>query len=650
MFLLNKISKKFVVILLSIFILVLIILGTFAYRFINNMRNILSEKAASEIMLAVESDINGKLRTFAAISMTLSQYPDIKKSILNEDHEKAKQILKKLEEEYKNVDFKGLSFHLIRSNLTTFLRSSSDLRNDDVSFRASLREVISNKKVLSIIESGKRGVLLRGISPIFGENGEIIGILDISGGVGSIHREQKNLHNNYYILLVNKKSVDEKNFREKVSDQEIGGDYFTANKKWFEEDVVSWAKSAPWDKLKERNIVVDKTGVYAIYPAKDFTGKEIGKHMVGLSAEEMLKRNEPIRKAVFSMLGIFILTIILIMVVIYLGIKIEIVNPITKLGIFFGKLDTDLTLRCNINKNDEIGEISKKINQFLDRFSNSLILMRDASSAIEVNKREIVDMVEYLVSSLSEIVNQTNSVASAAEELNATAANISDNTQIAARDASDVENAAKKGGEVVLKTSDNMKHIVDKVEDTSKLIAELGSKSDQIGTIVQTIEDIADQTNLLALNAAIEAARAGEAGRGFAVVADEVRKLAERTGKATKEISEMIGQIRDEISLAVKEMQNTADLVNSGKFDAERSGEALKDIIKSINNLVNQVNGIATAAGQQKSAIYDITSSVNTVSRSAEESAEKSKELLILSERLQELSGELEKVVNKFKV
>jgi methyl-accepting chemotaxis protein len=148
------------------------------------------------------------------------------------------------------------------------------------------------------------------------------------------------------------------------------------------------------------------------------------------------------------------------------------------------------------------------------------------------------------------------------------------------------------------------------VRASAQTVASLGTRSDQIGQIVGTIEDIADQTNLLALNAAIEAARAGEQGRGFAVVADEVRALAERTTRATREISEMIKAIQLETKDAVSSMNEGVHEVERGTEQAKHSGEALERILDQINNLAMQVNQIATAAEEQTATTSEISSNM----------------------------------------
>src|SRR5205085_10849113 len=165
-------------------------------------------------------------------------------------------------------------------------------------------------------------------------------------------------------------------------------------------------------------------------------------------------------------------------------------------------------------------------------------------------------------------------------EMSATVLQVSDNSNKAADASRKAAETARHGGTIVDETLGKMRVIAGSVSGTAKKMEELGKSSDQIGHIIGVIDDIADQTNLLALNAAIEAARAGEQGRGFAVVADEVRKLAERTTTATKEIAQMIKSIQDETKVAVTAMEEGTKQVEDGVKTTSQAGDALKEIIQ----------------------------------------------------------------------
>jgi hemerythrin-like metal-binding protein len=224
------------------------------------------------------------------------------------------------------------------------------------------------------------------------------------------------------------------------------------------------------------------------------------------------------------------------------------------------------------------------------------------------------------------------------------------NCQMAAEGAKRANQAAEHGSEVVENSISVMHRIAERVQSSAKTVEALGRRSDEIGAIVGTIEDIADQTNLLALNAAIEAARAGEQGRGFAVVADEVRALAERTTKATREIGQMIKAIQQETKSAVTAMEEGVCEVEQGTEEATRSGEALQNIQEEINSLNMQVQQIATAAEEQTATTSEISSNIHSITEVAQSTVEGARKTSDAAQHLSRLSGELGALIGQFKL
>ena len=249
-----------------------------------------------------------------------------------------------------------------------------------------------------------------------------------------------------------------------------------------------------------------------------------------------------------------------------------------------------------------------------------------------------------------ESASQTNTVATASEEMSATSRDIAHTCITAAEVSRQTADSANSGAKVVSETIAGMNIIADRVRRTSESIATLGDRSEQIGEIVGTIEDIADQTNLLALNAAIEAARAGEQGRGFAVVADEVRALAERTTKATREIGAMIKAIQKETKEAVKTMEVGVQEVEKGAVTSEKSGQALVEILARISEVTMQVNQIATAAEQQTVTTGEVASNIQQITSVVHETARGADETAAAASRLSGQARELQNLVSRFRL
>jgi methyl-accepting chemotaxis protein len=257
---------------------------------------------------------------------------------------------------------------------------------------------------------------------------------------------------------------------------------------------------------------------------------------------------------------------------------------------------------------------------------------------------------EQIATGAEEVAAQTGTVATASEEMAATSADIAQNCHMAADGSKIANDRALAGAAVVQQTVAVMGRIAAQVKSTAQTLAGLGSRSDQIGEIVGTIEDIADQTNLLALNAAIEAARAGEQGRGFAVVADEVRALAERTTRATREIGEMIKSIQSETRQAVGAMELGVKEVENGTRETAKSGDSLQEILNQISDVTQQVNQIATAAEQQTATTGEITNNLQQITEVVHETSKGANASANAANHLARLAGELHDLMGQFKL
>jgi methyl-accepting chemotaxis protein len=310
--------------------------------------------------------------------------------------------------------------------------------------------------------------------------------------------------------------------------------------------------------------------------------------------------------------------------------------------------DGDLSLNVIVQGGSQ--SVLGAMRDMVDNLRQLVSQVSQSAESIATASNQLHSSAEQIANGAEEVAGQATTVATAGEEMSATSGDIALNCQMAAEGGQRASQAAQDGTEVVNDTVKVMGRIAERVSATAKTVQSLGERSDQIGAIIGTIEDIADQTNLLALNAAIEAARAGEQGRGFAVVADEVRALAERTTKATREIGEMIKTIQSETKGAVTAMEQGVREVEIGTGEAARSGRALQQILEQINDVTMQVNQIATAAEEQTATTSEISSNmaqitdvVQTTARGAEESA-------LASGQLARQAEELKRLVGKFRL
>lgn len=310
----------------------------------------------------------------------------------------------------------------------------------------------------------------------------------------------------------------------------------------------------------------------------------------------------------------------------------------------------DLTRRLPVNSTNEIGELSEWFNTFINKLHGIISQVSDSSLQLASSALELQLTSRQMTESIAQLSSQSTSLATAGEEMSATSGDIANNCHHAATNASGASQKAHQGAAVVGQSIAVMNSIAERVKNASGTVDALGIRSEQIGAIIGTIEDIADQTNLLALNAAIEAARAGEQGRGFAVVADEVRALAERTTRATKEIGEMIKAIQKETRDAVNSMEQSVTQVEQGTSHASDSGRSLQEILDIINDVTEQIGQIATAAEEQTATTREISGNVMNLNDLAQQNDHALHETAIAANDVSRQAEELKELVGQFKL
>lgn len=273
----------------------------------------------------------------------------------------------------------------------------------------------------------------------------------------------------------------------------------------------------------------------------------------------------------------------------------------------------DLSVRADVNGGGDFARLATAFNTMMTDMNKAMRQFFSVADTVRDSVVLVRSTTDAMASAAEDVAIQASTIATASEEMSATSGDIARNCLYAAESAQKATEQTHSGSQLVQSSSRLMENIAQRVNVSSQTVEGLGQRSDQIGAIVSTIQDIADQTNLLALNAAIEAARAGEQGRGFAVVADEVRALAERTTKATKEIAAMIKAIQNETQSAVSSMSEGVDEVKRGTAETARSGEALEDILNRINELTMQISQVATAAEEQTATTQEITNNIQMI-------------------------------------
>ncbi len=310
----------------------------------------------------------------------------------------------------------------------------------------------------------------------------------------------------------------------------------------------------------------------------------------------------------------------------------------------------DLTVKIEFTRKDEVGRLLSAMQNMVRSLRSMTSKISSSSSTIASSSEELSATVDEISTRVNEEANKANQVATESAEMSQTVLDIAKNASNIAISSNDTLKVAHEGKGIVTKTVNEVMEISRTVSESSHLITSLGERSKQIGEIINVIKDIADQTNLLALNAAIEAARAGEQGRGFAVVADEVRKLAERTSKATTEISGMIQGIQSETYQAVSAMGNSLKRVELGAKLSTEAGDALQRIVESVNGLQSMVQMIASATEEMSTVSESISSDIEVIASVSHQTGSSATQIKQASLDLSKVSMELKNEVNKFKL
>jgi methyl-accepting chemotaxis protein len=312
--------------------------------------------------------------------------------------------------------------------------------------------------------------------------------------------------------------------------------------------------------------------------------------------------------------------------------------------------DGELATRISYQGKDELGHIAAGFNRMAESFSQTIHQLASATAQLASAAEETSTITKETSDGIGRQQSETDQVATAMNEMNATVHEVARSANQAAQAAHAAEDEAQKGKRVVAQTLEVIDGLAREVEQAAEVIRTLENESESIGTVLDVIRGIAEQTNLLALNAAIEAARAGEQGRGFAVVADEVRTLASRTQQSTQEIQAMIERLQHGTSDAVKAMEKSRTQAQAGVEQAATTGTSLDAIVGAVKTINDMNTQIASASEEQSAVAEEINRNISNISDVGQQTAEGASQTASASQQLAQLAEELQVLVSRFRM